>query len=278
MHREAVRLGITVGPFEGCLGAERIRAFADATDDPSDRVRAAQVVPPVALVTQVWEAQNESRAVLVPEEFQRAAKGGVHGEHDLVLHRAIEPGEPLSTAVEGFGARAKGANAAVTLRYTTRDVRGIPVAEQLWTTVWLGVSPHDVGAAPPAHPVPEGATAHPCGRWEVEVDPTMARRYAEVSGDWSAHHFDGDAARRSGAARPFLHGLCALALCAQGVTELVAAGDPARMARIAVRFAKPLLLGERLVVDLYDAGPAGFAFEAMAGGSAVITNGRAEIR
>ena len=106
----------------------------------------------------------------------------------------------------------------------------------------------------------------------------MARRYAEVSGDWSDHHFDVDAARRSGFDRVFLHGLCTMALCDQGVTEVVADGDPRRIRRVAVRFSTPAFLGERLDVRLYDAGPLGIAFEADAGGARVVTHGRAELR
>lgn len=278
MSQEAVLLGARVGPFECCVDAQDVRVFADATRDPSERVRAGDVVPPVALVTRVWEAQNVGRDALVPLSFQRTARGGVHGEHDLVVFRPIEPGEPLRTWVEGHAAQSKGRNVAVTLRYTTVDTESEPVAEQLWTTVWLGVTCDDVGRPLSEHSIPEEARAHRHGTWRVEVDEEMARRYAAASGDWSAHHFDADAARRSGADRPFLHGICTMALCAQGVSELIADGDPARIRRVAVRFARPVPLGEQLVVELYDAGESGWAFEATAAGSTVITQGRAELR
>ncbi len=278
MSQEEVLLGGRVGPFDARLDAHDVRVFADATRDPSKRVRAGEVVPPVALVTKVWEAQNVGRDALVPLSFQRTARGGVHGEHDLVLFRPIEPGEPLRTWVEGHAAHSKGQNVAVTLRYTTVDVEGVPVAEQLWTTVWLGVTCDDVGGPLPGHSIPEQARAHRRGTWRVEVDEEMARRYADASGDRSAHHFDAEAARRSGADQPFLHGICTMALCAQGVSELIAGGDPARIRRVAVRFARPVPLGEQLVVELYDAGELGWAFEATVAGSTVITQGRAELR
>ena len=160
----------------------------------------------------------------------------------------------------------------------TFDAREALVAEHLWTTVWLGVTCEEAGDPLPSHALPEDARQRPLGSWCVDVDADMARLYAEVSRDWSPHHFDVEAARRSGADGPFLHGLCTMALCAQGASELLSHGNPERLARIAVRFARPLLLGEQLAIEFSDAGPLGYAFEAEACGTPVITRGRVALR
>src|SRR4029077_11282184 len=124
------------------------------------------------------------------------------------------------------------------------------------------------------HTFPEEARGQQVGTYTIGVDDDMARRYAEGSGDWSPHHFDVDAARQSGMQRVFLHGLCTIALCAQGIVTLVADGDPDRIRRIGVRFATPTFMGEQLNVRVYDAGALGYAFEADSAGSNVITHGR----
>ena len=63
---------------------------------------------PLAIVTQMFEAENGARAALVPEELQAAATGGVHGEHDVVVHRAVlaNPLNKLQPKWSG-GARAR---------------------------------------------------------------------------------------------------------------------------------------------------------------------------
>lgn len=276
MIGSGLQLGQRIGPFEGRLDADLIRKFAEATRDPSARVRSAEVVPPVAAVTLLWAAQEASRAELIPVEFQSEATGGVHGAHDLVVHRPIHPGEPLQTWVEGRAARTRGSNTVVTLGYVTTDSRHELVAEQLWSTVWLGVTCQDVGEPPPGHPFPDAARDRHIGSWQVDVDADMARRYADLSGDWSLHHFDIDAARRSGADGPFLHGFSTMALCARGLADVVGA-DQDRLRRIALRFVRPVLLGRRLSVQFYDAGPLGYAFEADVDGVQVIAHGRAEV-
>jgi acyl dehydratase len=278
MPQRAVIVGARRGPFVGCLDAALIQQYAAATKDPSPAVQSGVAVPPVAIVTQIWEAQNVGRDAAVPMEFQRAAVGGVHGEHDVVLHRPLVPGEALRIWVEGHGARPAGRNSLVTLRYSAFDDGDALVAEQWWTTVYPGITCDVAGESAPDHAFPGGARDQLIGTYSVDVDTGMATRYAEVSGDWSPHHFELDAARQSGFDRLFLHGLCTMALCAQGVVELVAGGDPDRVRRVAVRFATPTFLGDRLEVRLYDAGPLACAFEADAGGATVITNGRAELR
>ena len=75
-----------------------------------------------------------------------------------------------------------------------------------------------------------------------------------------------------------LHGLCTMAMCGSVVVGTVAGGDPSRLARLAVRFSKPVLPGSDLSVALFDAGGGSFAFEARSGGARVIRDGRAEVR
>jgi acyl dehydratase len=273
-----VIVGEPVGPFDACLDKDLLLRYAAATKDPSPRVRAGVAMPLGAVVLAIWEAQNAGRAAAVPQALQWSGTGGVHGEHEFLLHRPIVPGEPLRVWAAGHGSRPAGRNSLATLHYQIRDAADQLVAEQWWTTVYLNTTCEVTGSPPPEHLFPADARARPVGVWNVDVDAEMANRYAEVSGDWSAHHFDLDAARQSGFDRTFLHGLCTMGLCAQGVVELVAGGDPDRVRRIAVRFATPTFLGEQLHVRLYDAGPLGYAFEADSAGASVITHGRAELR
>lgn len=271
----SVILGERRGPFAGRLTADLIRRYAEATRDPNPGPLAGTVVPPAAIVTQIWVAQQAGFGSLVSGEVRDTMTGGVHGEHDIVLHRPIEPGEGLRTWVEGHGSRRGGRHNLITLRYVTYDDHDIAVAEQWWTTVMLNASGGPAGEAAPGHVFPEEARGHPAGTCRITVDEEMPRRYAEVSGDWSVHHFDDEFARRNGFKRRFLHGLCTLGLCAQGIVSLVGTASPARIRRLAVRFAAPTYVGDDLDVHLYEAGAGTYVFEADAGGSAVIRNGLA---
>lgn len=283
MGTPAIELGHRDGPFEGMIGPELIRAYAGATGDPNPAYVSGLAVPPVAIVTQIFDAQAAGNAHWAPE-LRAAMITGVHGEHDIVYERPIDPGERLFTFVEPFCARVAGERARMTIHFETVDIDGEPVVEQWWTTVLflreaLGES---VGPDKPDHAFPEAARSALLAEVTLPIDVDMAKRYAEVSGDWSAHHFDDEAARKGGFRGVFLHGLCTMGLCARAVVDALGGGDPDRVLRVAVRFASPAYLGDDLTVRMYDAGVSldglqSVAFEATAGGAAVISNGRAEL-
>jgi acyl dehydratase len=226
----------------------------------------------------VFDAQTAANAD-VPAAVWERARTGVHGEHDIVLHRPLVPGEVLDTWSQLTALRTTRAGVGAVLHIEQYDAQGVLAAEQWWTTLFLGANGFaDAGAAAPDHSFPDSAREHPVASGSQPVDRDIARRYAEVSNDWSPHHFDRDAARAAGADDVFAHGLCTMAMCAQYAVDAVAEGDPNRVRRVAVRFASPMPLGADLDVELFAAGPRSYAFEAMGGGVAVVKHGRLELR
>jgi acyl dehydratase len=273
-----LRSGDRSGPYDLVLDRAMAAALATATLDESPSYFDGTALPPTAIATQTYAPQMAAIFELVPERVFAAAHGGVHGRHDLVLHRAIRPGEELHTLVETHSARRSKNNLRVTLLHRTYDGLEQLVAEQWWTTVLLGTSADETGPALPA-PGGDGCDSEKrVGEEVFRIDAAMVRRYAELSGDYSDHHFDAEAARRSGFAGPFLHGLCTMALCARAVVATVCPGDPSRLGRLAVQFASPAYLQRDLTVRICSLGEDRLAFEATSTDSVVIRNGFAELR
>jgi acyl dehydratase len=278
MAVERLRAGDRSGPYDLVLDRDMAAALATATRDDTASYFDGTALPPTAIATQTYTPQMAAIFELVPEPVFAAAHGGVHGRHDLVLHRPVRPGEALHTLVELHSARRTKENLRVTLLHRTSDARGALVAEQWWTTVLLGTSAEETGPELPVHGGtgcgPEQATAERV----FHIDEQMTRRYAELSGDFSEHHFDAAVARRSGFAGPFLHGLCTMALCARAVVGTACPGDPSRLQRFAVQFASPAYLHEDLTVQICRLDEGRYAFEATSGDSVVIRDGFAALR
>ena len=272
-----LREGDRAGPFELPLSADLVHQFAAATRDPSQQFRDGRLVPPSLLATQVYRAQFAAMNELVPVDVFSQARSGVHGQHDLLLHRPITSDEKLHNFVETHSVRPAGDNLRITLHHAILDDGEALVAEQWWTTVLLGTTATSTGPDLPDYVFVREQDARVVAVDVVSVDDAMVRGYAEVSGDHSAHHFSVEAARRSGFETPFLHGLCTMALCARAATTTVAAGDPSRVRRVAVRFAAPAFLGQDLRIEIFDRRGGGFALEATCGDRPVIKNGLVEL-
>ena len=266
------------GPYPGRLAPDGISAYAAATGDDTTSVVAGLAVPPIFPVILVFGAVETARADVPAEAWQRV-RGGVHGEHDIVLHRPLDPGESLTTWSRISGIRTARAGTRVAVHLEQIDSDGRLAVEQWWTMVLLGLDGvADLGSMPAEHRFPVAARANPLGSATHHLDGRTAHRYAEVSGDWSEHHFDIEAARAAGFDFVFAHGLATMAICTHRMLGLLGVDDPGRVGRVAVRFASPTPLGCDLTVDAYGIDQRSFAFEAAADGATTITHGRLELR
>ena len=243
MPSKALHAEDRVGPFELPVGPELVRQFAEATLDDNQQFRDGRLVPPSLVATQVYRAQFAAITELVPNDIFSAARSGVHGQHDLLLHRPISAGERLHTFIETHGMRPSGDNLRVTLHHATFDDREDLVAEQWWTTVLLGTTAKATGRALPDYSFSSDGEATLVAEDVVRIDDVMARRYAQVSGDYNDHHFSVEGARRSGFEAPFLHGLCTMALCARAPSERAGQRTRAKIKGIALLLMSPSSIG-----------------------------------
>ena len=270
------------GPFpsrieSGRIEPHRIAAYAAATGDQTAAVLTGDAVPATYPVILAFGAQEAANSDLPAAAWQQAY-GAVHGAHDIVLHRPLVPDECLQTWAQISAIRTVRPGTQVVLHIEQRDNDGTIVVEQWWTTVLLGLhTMADMGLSPQDHRFPDPARLNPIGEATHHIDKQVAHRYAEVSGDWSAHHFDISAARASGFDFLFTHGLCTMAICTHRVLGIAGVDDPRRVSRVAVRFASPTPLGSDLAVDVFRIDERAWAFEATCKGVKTISHGRLEL-
>ena len=266
------------GPFRGHLEPTMIASYAAATGDQTSAVLAGRAVPAVFPAILTFTPQEAARADVPAAAWQRV-RGGVHGEHDIVLHRPLVPDEPLDTWSQISAVRTARAGTQVVIHFEQIDTEGRSVVEQWWTMVLLGLhAVADLGVLPADHRFTDDARARPLGSVSQRIAKDLAHRYAEVSGDWSAHHFDIEVARAAGFDFVFTHGLCTMAICAHRLLDLLGIDDPGRVRRVAVRFASPTPLDSELTVNAFGITENSIAFEAVANGTTTITHGRLEMR
>jgi acyl dehydratase len=77
-----------------------------------------------------------------------------------------------------------------------------------------------------------------------EVDRFRPIYYAAASGDFNPIHIDPGFGRAAGHPGAILQGMCTYAWLSDACVEYL--GDPARLARLRVRFVKPVLVGDAI--------------------------------
>ena len=271
------KLGTRYESRTATIDVERARAYAAATNDANPAYRTGAAAPPVFAVVPTWDAMMVALHDVVPAADQVSM---LHAEQDMHFFRPLVPGRTLVTSAEAYSLRTGRMGTRFTMRVTSIDADdGDLVVEQFATMLLRGLAGalDDHGPVPPGHAFPAEAKAAKVAEVTTRVDLDQARRYAEASGDRNPIHLDDIAARAVGLPGVILHGMCTMALCATGLVDAVAGGDPARLRRLAVRFYRPVFPGNDLVTSVFAAGPHVFAFEASSAGKVVVRDGRAEL-
>jgi acyl dehydratase len=235
-----------------------IRAYAEATDDPSPAALEGRIATPVFAIVPVWDAiAPASRSIATAEARKRV----VHFSQDMLLHRPIEADETLVSTATPVALLQRSSGTALVIHTETRTLGGELANEQWVTEFFRGIEASESrGEQPADHRLPEGVAAtEPTGEIVQEVADDQPDRYAAASGDNFVIHLDDEAARALGLPGRIVHGFCTLAFSARAVCEVAGGGDPAR---IAARFSAPVFPGDVLTTRVWELGARTYGFEA----------------
>jgi acyl dehydratase len=271
------KLGTTYEERTAVIDPERAKQYAAATNDENPAYEAGKFAPPVFGVVPTWEAMGLAVGDVVPPE---AAMMIVHGEQDMHFHQPLIPGRSIVTRAENHSIRVGSSGTRFTVRVTSDDAETRqPVLEQYITMFIRGMADGEsAGPDKPDHTFAPEARATAMGDYTVHVDDDQTFRYRDASGDMMPIHVDDEFAKRVGLPGIIAHGLCTMAMTSQAVVKTVAGGDPSRLKRLAVRFAKNVFPGDDVTTSIYKIDDNTYAFEATSSrGDTVITNGRAEV-
>ncbi|CAN5668860.1 MaoC/PaaZ C-terminal domain-containing protein [soil metagenome] len=253
--------------------AEAIAAYARATNDLNERYLAGSR----SVASPVWPvvpAFGSFMAVAKDPELRADLRRLLHAAEEHVLVRPLRAGDVVTVDSMLESIEERGTGQAFTIKSTERDPGGSVVAEVRGTMLIRGS-----GGASSTQERPRGDVLF---EGETTVDPDQMQRYAEASGDRNPIHLDRRAARLAGLRSPILHGMCTMAMATKAAVDGPAAGDPARIGRVAVSFSRPVLPGQTLTTRLWELSSSGgtttYGFETVDGaGHAVITDGEVDV-
>ena len=253
-----------------------IAAYAAATNDMSPVYFGAGAIAPPMMHARLL--RDVLFGLMEDPELGLDMLRLLHGEHDLRIHKHVEPWMVLTRRA--------------TLDHVEQKKGGLLVEGTLWgfvdgqpayearTTFFI----RDQHVAPvgTGHRVREKPSPLPSRRPDVErsfaVDADQSHRYAEASLDRNPVHIDREVARSAGFEDVILHGLCTMALSGSALLRAVAFGDARVLRRLSVRWTRPVSNGTTLTLRAWHESRGRYRFEVLdIKGDAVIQNGIAEI-
>jgi acyl dehydratase len=253
---------------------ESIASYARATNDLNE----AYLAGDRAVASPVWPvvpAFGAFMAAARDPELGVDLRRLLHASEEHVLHAPIHAGDVLSVSARLEGVEHRVNGDAFTVAVTERRGDG-SIAAQVRGTLFV----RGAGRAPLDEGVVAGDVVH---EHRMTVDSDQMRRYADASEDRNPIHLDPRAARLSGLRAPILHGMCTMAMATKGAVDGLAAGDPTRVARVAVTFSRPVVPGQELTTRFWVlqelTHAVTYRFETTTGeGATVITGAEVEIR
>jgi acyl dehydratase len=274
-NAEAIGRWSDAGEFQ--VTRERIKAYAAATNDSIAPHAAGDLAPPVFAIVPAFQIAGQAALKVIPGELLLMI---LHGEQDFHFHAPIVPGTTVSTRAAAIGMAPRSSGVTVTVKSETRGGGGELLVEQYLTSFVRGATiDAAVGEGAPPHRFDESLRDRaPDAEVEQTFDRDQTFRYSEASGDPMPIHLDDALAKSMGLPGIIIHGLCTMAFTSVALIEHACAEDPARLRRLAVRFAKPIQPGQTITTQIWACGPDRFAYETVSDdGSVVIKDGLAEI-
>lgn len=257
---------------------DRTIAFAHATNDHHPLHVRGELAPPLFAVVPIYPVMSACVAMVTPPDKMLS---GVHGEQDIRFHAPIVPGTVLRARGKVIGVHAKASGTTVSMYATVEDGEGTLLNEQYLTAFLRGINEGESAGEPaPERPgVDPDALGEPTASIVQHYDDDQTFRYADASGDRVPIHLDAELARRLGFPGIIGHGLCTMAMNSVAAVATCCDGDPRRLARLAVRFAKPVIPGDDITTLLWRSDGGKWLFETRGpAGERIIANGLAEVR
>jgi acyl dehydratase len=271
-------LNVWSDPREYKVTKEATIAYAEATNDEHPKHLSGELAPPLFAVVPGFESLGPSVMGVVPPEILMTV---VHGEQDMLWHQPIVPGMTLSTTAAPIGIHGRSSGLVVVGKSVTTTADGEPVVDQYMTAFFRGAKGVEIaeGEEPTEHGFDEALREkEPLGAETYGYDEGQTHRYSKASGDPMPIHLDDDFAKQMGLPGIIVHGLCTMAYTSRAVIATCCPEDPARLNRLAVRFAKIVQPVEKVTTTMWDAGDGNVAFETTSdNGNTAIKDGLAHV-
>ncbi len=226
----------TFAPITG----EDVRAYVEATrDDPGRYTGENAPVPPMAFSRILYPMCHY---FLTHPDLKINLLRLVHGEQSVRWIRPLHVGDVCD--IDMSIADIADTSAGEIIRFSIKgSVGGKPAIEAM-----TGFLVRGTGSMRPSHSTHDETAGEEILRAAFDTEQGQQIKYAEVSGDGNFIHTSKLLAKLSGLPGTIMHGVCLLAMTGNCLSDEMLRGRREPMKSISVRFANPVIPGERVTI------------------------------
>eukprot|EP01060_Flectonema_neradi_P031642 TRINITY_DN4858_c0_g1_i1.p1 TRINITY_DN4858_c0_g1~~TRINITY_DN4858_c0_g1_i1.p1 ORF type:complete len:300 (+),score=47.00 TRINITY_DN4858_c0_g1_i1:197-1096(+) len=179
-------------------------------------------------------------------------KVGLDGERYMEIIKPIPPkGAELVLKERLIGVHKKGSGATMDTETLITDKNGEVYCRLVSGVFMVGATDFKESGVNSSVKVAI-PSRQPDATLEYKTSENLAKLY-RLSGDYNPLHIDPRFAKGSGFKQPILHGLCSFGISSQLILQKYTS-DPSEFKAVRVRFSKPVMPGETLVVETWKEG------------------------
>ena len=172
----------------------------------------------------------------------------LHGEQDMYFHRAVAPGDIVTSTAKILAIEGKATGESLELEVRCTNQRGELVQRMLFNAFIRGRGKRDRRNDEHSEEPPSG---EPFLRVSQSIDADQTYRYAQASGDHNPIHVDENMAKMAGLPGIIVHGLCTMAFTSKVMIDHLCDHDPRRLKRLRARFSRPVFPGQIITTAIW---------------------------
>jgi acyl dehydratase len=266
------------------VGADEIRSFAEATNDPNpmfvDGARAGGLIAPPLFPVRYFNLIYGK--VLLDPELRVDVARLLFGEMELRFLAPVRPRDLVvcKARIQSVDDKDSGQVARVATRLMCE---GEVKAEGVASFFLRWSQPSRIRKLQEARAAAASEERAVVFEEPMTIRDDQTRLFAKAANDPNPVHLDDGFARAAGLPGIIVHGLCSMSFASRAFVQRAGGGDPASLLALRVRFSKPARPGQTLTTRAFsptvERDRKRYAFEATnEAGDKIITDGVAEVR
>ncbi len=177
----------------------------------------------------------------------------LHVDQSMKFYKSIYAGDEISYTAEITDIEDRGSGEVIRIHLVSTDIMDRKVVESNW-----GLFIRDIGSGKR----PEKSSSKKSSSLDQEkilfkqdlgVPQDVTYKYSKASNDMNPIHLDDEVAKRAGLPGIVVHGMCTMAMTAQGILRSLLHSEQVNLSSLGGRFAAPVFPGDALEIAGYEA-------------------------